>query len=175
MGFALRLVYTALDVAGQTIGQLMGLGFASMVDPQNGVQVPVVSQFYTIVAVLLFLAFIGHLVLIEVLVDSFRTLPVGQDLPPASLWTLATWAGQLFVGAVLIALPAVAALVVINVAFGVITRAAPQLNIFAVGFPVTLMLGFAVMTLALPGLPDQWQRELEGAFETIRVLVGGNR
>lgn len=176
MGFALRVAFSALEIAGQVIGQLMGLGFASMLDPQNGVQVPVVSQFYTLMAVLLFLAFNGHLVLIEVLVESFRSLPVGAaGLPPASLWTLAAWAGQMFAGAVRVALPAVTALLVINLTFGVITRAAPQLNIFAVGFPVTLLLGFLVMLFSLPGLPAQWQLQLEGTFAALQALTGGGR
>jgi flagellar biosynthetic protein FliR len=173
MGFALRMTFGALDLAGQTIGQLMGLGFASMLDPQNGVQVPVVSQFYTLLALLLFLAFNGHLVLIEVLVASFHTLPVGAALGPDGLWTLAGWAGQMFAGAVLIALPAIAALVVVNLALGVITRAAPQLNIFAVGFPATLLLGFVVMLVALPGFSGQWQLQLEGTFEALHRLLGG--
>ena len=72
MGFLLRLVFTAVEIAGQIVGQLMGLGFASMIDPENGVQVPVMSQYYSIMAILLFLAFNGHLLLIEMIVESFR-------------------------------------------------------------------------------------------------------
>ncbi len=172
LGFALRMVFSALELAGEVIGQLMGLGFASMIDPQNGVQVPVISNFYTLMAVLLFFAFDGHFALIEVLVDSFRTLPLAAAPNYEGFRTLVAWAGQMFAGAVLVALPAAAALLLVNLAFGITTRAAPQLNIFAVGFPLTLILGFVVMLLSLPSLPEQWQRLLDGGFALMRSLQG---
>ncbi len=152
MGFALQLVFSALVTAGQTIAMSMGLGFAALVDPQNGIQVPVVSQFYLISSTLLFLVLNGHLHLIEMVVDSFRTLPVGiHGLPREAIYDLVVWATQMFAGALMVALPAVTSIMLVNLALGVITRAAPQMNIFSVGFPITLLGGFAIIILTMPG------------------------
>lgn len=175
MGFALRLVFSAFVLAGQIIGQTMGLGFASLVDPQNGVQVPVVSQFYLILTTLIFLSLNGHLILIEVLYGSFTTLPVGEHgITTNGLWGIVIWGGQVFSGAVLVSLPAMTALLVVNVAFGVMTRASPQLNIFAIGFPVMILLGVLIMMMTLPVLIPQLTYMMNEAFIVIQqqILAG---
>lgn len=175
MGFALRLVFSAFVLAGQIIGQTMGLGFASLVDPQNGVQVPVVSQFYLILTTLIFLSLNGHLILIEVLSGSFTTLPVGEHgITTNGLWGIVIWGGQVFSGAVLVSLPAMTALLVVNVAFGVMTRASPQLNIFAIGFPVMILLGVLIMMMTLPVLIPQLTYMMNEAFIVIQqqILAG---
>ncbi len=174
MGFMLQLVFSALLIGGQTVAMSMGLGFAAMVDPQNGVQVPVIGQYFTVVATLLFLALDGHLVMIAVLADSFHALPVaplgmGRD----DLWAVAAWAGRMFAGGVLIAMPVVTAMLLTNIAFGVITRAAPQLNIFGVGFPMTLTLGFVVMMFALPSLIPQFTQLFDDAVALLTGLGAG--
>lgn len=172
MGFTLRLVFAAFVLAGQLIGQTMGLGFASMVDPQNGVQVPVVSQFYLIIVTLLFLAMNGHLILIEVLAASFKSLPVGgAGITGQGLWSVVVFGGQVFSGAILISLPAMTALLVVNVAFGVMTRAAPQLNIFAIGFPVMIFLGLVIILLTLPVLLPQLTYMMNDAFMLIQQQI----
>lgn len=175
MGFVLQMVFSAVAQAGESIAMSMGLGFASMVDPQNGVQVPVVSQYYVVTATLIFLALNGHLVLFEVLIDSFYSLPVGgEGLQREAFWKIATWGGHMFVAAVLISLPAVAAMLLVNLSFGVITRAAPQLNIFAVGFPMTLLLGFVLIMLSLPSLTQKLSDLMLDAFSLMgRLMVGG--
>lgn len=153
MGFIVQMVFAAVVIAGQSLAMTMGLGFAMSVDPQHGVQVPVISQFYMILATLIFLAVDGQLVLIRLVADSFTYLPVGL-----SGWRddfgldVALWASQMFLSAMLLALPALIAILLINIAFGVITRAAPQLNIFSVGFPVTIMAGFLFIFLTLPSV-----------------------
>lgn len=172
MGFAVRLVFMVLELAGQIIGQQMGLGFAVMVDPQSGAQVPTISQLYVIVATLMFLSLNGHLLMLKVLADSFRTLPVGTGgISHAGLWHLIGWGGWLLSNAVLLALPAIAALLIINLAFGVITRAAPQLNIFAVGFPVMILLGTGVILVSMPALQPHLVRMLNEALGLARQLV----
>lgn len=174
MGLALHFVFNAFVFAGEIIAMQMGLGFASMVDPQNGVSVPVVSQFYVILVTLVFLALDGHLALIELLADSFHTIPIGPAglaLPP--MWDLVLRAGQVFAGALAVALPAVAALLVVNIAFGVMTRAAPQLNVFALGFPLTLLLGFVLILFTLPATLPQITQQLEDGFDFARLLLGG--
>jgi len=175
MGFVLRLVFAALELGGHMIATQMGLGFASLVDPQNGSQTPLLSQFYSLLGTLVFLSLNGHLLLVQLLVDSFRTLPVAAvGVDRDALWVLATWASRTFAGAVLISLPAVASLLVVNLAFGVMTRAAPQLNIFAVGFPITLILGLLILLYNLPGMLYQLNGLFDEAFRTIGQLIGGD-
>jgi flagellar biosynthetic protein FliR len=176
LGVLLRMVFAALELAGEAISQLMGLGFASLVDPQNGVQVPVLSQYYLLLATLVFFALGGHLLWIQVLAESFRVLPVApQGLAPGGAWALAGFAGQMFAWAVQLALPVVAALLVVNLAFGVLMRAAPQLNVFSVGFPVSLLLGFVLILVSLsPLLQKLTPLTLAGAEHATRVLAAGH-
>jgi len=172
MGFLVRMVFAAVELAGSLIGQTMGLGFAQMMDPANGVTVPVISQFYTVLATLIFLLLNGHLVLIETLVGSFQAIPVAlSSITEAGLWTLLAWSGWIFKGALVISLPALAALLLVNAAFGVMMRAAPQLNIFVIGFPISLMLGFVFMLLSLPLFAPQFASLLESAFEAVGAMI----
>ncbi|MFK7974645.1 MAG: flagellar biosynthetic protein FliR [Halioglobus sp.] len=172
MGFLMQMVFAAAVVAGQAIAMAMGLGFAMSVDPQNGVQVPVLSQFYVILSTLLFLSMNGHLVLIELLVNSFTFIPVGlASLSDNFALNIVLWASQMFLGALVVALPALTALLLINLAFGVITRAAPQLNIFAVGFPITILAGFVFVFLSMPSSFALFANVMESAFEQIVLLV----
>jgi flagellar biosynthetic protein FliR len=172
MGFILQMVFSAFVIAGQSIAMAMGLGFASIIDPQNGVQVPVVSQAFLIMVTLVFLALNGHLLLIEVLADSFHRLPVGPVvISQDGLWQLVSWGSNMFVGGMLVALPAVAALLLVNLAFGVASRAAPQLNIFAVGFPVMIMVGLAFIILTLPSITDHLSRLMLQAINVINKVV----
>jgi len=173
MGFTLQLVMSAVITGGQAVALQMGLGFSLMVDPQNGVQVPVLSQFYILMVLLVYLSLNGHLILIEVMVDSFTILPIGHSLMPESLWQLVNWAGLIFSGAVAIALPAIASLLIINIAFGVMTRAAPQLNIFAIGFPITLTLGFALVLFTLPSVIPHATNMFNSAYQMLKQLLVG--
>jgi len=153
MGFIMQMAFSALVIAGQTLAMTMGLGFAMSVDPQNGVQVPVLSQLYVILATLFFLAIDGHLLMLAFISDSFSLLPPGlADWHWDLAINIVLWASQMFASALLLALPALTAVLLINVSFGVITRAAPQLNIFAVGFPVTILVGFVFVFLSMPAL-----------------------
>ena len=172
MGFVMQLVFGAVVVAGHSIAMSMGLGFAMSVDPQNGVQVPVVSQLNVVLATLLFLAIDGHLMLFAAVAESFTLLPVASAGAPDGIFAAVVALGsQLFASALLLALPTLTAILMINVAFGVITRAAPQLNIFAVGFPVTILAGFLFMLLALPSFMSALRRFLElGLDQTLLVL-----
>ncbi len=175
MGFTLQLVFSALVIAAQSMSMGMGLGFAMAVDPQNGVQVPVIGQYYLTLGTLIFLALNGHLVMIQVLIDSFQSLPVSVNgLTHDGLWALVGWGGRMFAGAVLIALTAMTSMLLINLAFGVMSRAAPQLNIFGVGFPVMMGMGFLVILFSLSGLTTHMEDLLRDAFELMGLLVAGN-
>ncbi len=173
MGFVLQLVFNTIVIAGETMATTMGLGFASIIDPQNGVNVPVVSQFLLMLGILVFLGLDGHLMLVRLLSDSFVWLPVGPlGLDPDALWAIAAWATRMFAGAVQLALPMVAALLVVYLALGVMTRAAPQLNIFSVGFPVTLLAGFILILLSLPTLVPGFVALLEEGYLLIGQVLG---
>lgn len=171
MGFVLQMAFAGMVFGGQIIANKMGLGFAQMVDPQNGVQVPVLSQFYLILSTFVFLFLDGHLILIEVLARSFQTMPIGESLGRADYHSIVAWGSDMFTGGLLIALPAVTALLLINLGFGVITRAAPQLHIFAVGFPLAIILGFMLVWASLQGAMDGFADMTESAFRLVKDLV----
>lgn len=174
LGFCIQMMFHVFVVAGQLMAMQMGLGFASMIDPTNGVAVAVVSQFYVLLVTMLFLAMNGHLVLIDIVVESFFSLPVSaQWLGGDYFWTIANWGSWLFTSGLLIALPAVTAILVVNFAFGVMTRAAPQLNIFSLGFPFTLVFGIFIIWASLSGFLPQYQLMSEQAFAMVRSLIQG--
>ncbi|NNJ93186.1 MAG: flagellar biosynthetic protein FliR [Halobacteria archaeon] len=174
MGFTLQLVFSAIVIAAQSIAMSMGLGFANAVDPQNGVQVPVVAQYYLTLATLMFLALNGHLILVQILVDSFQSLPIGEvGLTQTDIWALVGWGGRMFAGAVAIALTAMASLLLVNLAFGVMSRAAPQLNIFGVGFPVMMLTGFVIIMLSVPGMTPHVSNLMQDAFLLLQTMLGG--
>lgn len=170
-GFVLQLYFQLFSVAGQIIAIQMGLGFASMVDPANGVSVPVLGQFLLMLVTLLFLAMNGHLVVFEVLAESFVTLPVGQGLLVDHYWELAGKLGWVLAAGLLLALPVVIALLVVNLAFGVMTRAAPQLNIFSIGFPLTLVLGLFIFWLGIADFLAHFQALTSDALQLLRELA----
>lgn len=173
LAFVLQLLFQVSVVAGQMISYQMGLGFASIADPVNGVSVAVLSQFYLMLTMLLFLSMNGHLVVVEVLVESFRVMPVALQAPDFDmLWQLAAWGAWMFSAAVVIALPAVTALLVVNFAFGIMNRAAPQLNIFSLGFPFTMLFGLLIVFISLSGFLPQYQRLAEEGLLMTRQLIG---
>ena len=162
MGLAMRAVFAGIGMAGDVIGLQMGLGFAQFYDAQTSAQVPVVGQFLNLLATLVFLSINGHLLLIATLIDSFRGVPVESAGTLANtLMNFVLFGGMIIQAAVLLALPLIATLLVTNSALGVLSRAAPQLNIFAIGFPVTILTGFIVLLLTLP----YWIPALQHLFE----------
>lgn len=172
MGLAIRIVFSAVEMAGHIMGLQMGLGFATFFDPQNSAQIPIMGQFLGLVAILLFLAVNGHLMVISVLVDSFRVLPVGLYPLASGAWkTVALWGGEIFRSGMLISIPVVAALLMTNIALAVLNRAAPQLNIFVVGFPLTLAIGFIVIALALGHFLPVFNSMLETGFLTMLKIA----
>jgi len=169
IGFTTQLVFSAIIMAGQIIAMQMGLGFSLMVDPQNGQQAPVLSQFYVIMVMLVYLSLNGHLVLVQIILDGFETLPIAvTGLSTDSIWQIVSWGSYIFSGALGIAIPAIASLLVVNLSFGIMTRAAPQLNIFAVGFPVTMMLGFVLVLLTITNIAPQSNALFLNVYQVIR-------
>lgn len=169
MGFAVRLIFSAIDMAGVMIGMQMGLGFATLYDPDNGGQTPVLSEFIGLIALLLFMAINGHLLMIATLTNSFTALPIGATPPGRGSWLNLAEAGMIvFSSGILLALPILVALLMANLALGVLTRAAPQLNLFAIGFPLTLALGFAVLLVAAPYLNAPLQQLYEHGLQSMQ-------
>jgi len=176
MGFALQLVFEALSLSGELLANSMGLSFAYNVDPMRGNNTPTLGQFYTILVVLTFFALDGHLTLIEIAAGSLRSLPVGTlGLGNDALWTLVSWGGQLFAGALSIALPGVTALLIVNLGFGIVSRAAPTLNLFGVGFPVALFCGLVILLLGLPATQAGFVQLLGAGSRLVGSLVGLGR
>lgn len=175
MGLAMRVAFAAVDMAGELIGLQMGLGFANFFDPTQGSNAPVVAQFMGLLAILFFLALNGHLLIISTLAQSFSVLPIGADLFGAqAAYSVVTWGGRMFESGLTLALPVVAALLIANLALGVLTRTAPQLNIFAVGFPITLMLGFFMLALVLPYLTAPLEKLLTSGVSMALEIAAGN-
>ena len=150
MGFSLRLVFSAVDMAGSLISNQMGLGFATAYDPDSASQTAVISEFLGLLALLTFLAINGHLMVIATLTQSFAFLPIGISSTANATWlNIASAGGIIFSSGVFLALPIVVALLITNIALGVLGRVAPQLNLMAIGFPVTIILGFASLQISL--------------------------
>ncbi|KTC17345.1 MULTISPECIES: flagellar biosynthetic protein FliR [Pseudomonas] len=170
-GLSLQLFFQIFVVAGQVVAIQMGMAFASMVDPVNGVNVAVVSQFLSMLVTLLFLSMNGHLVVFEVITESFTTLPVGTGLMVNHYWDLVGRLSWVLGAALLLVLPAITALLVVNIAFGVMTRAAPQLNIFSIGFPLTLVLGLGIFWVVLADILSHYQALASEALQWLRELA----
>jgi flagellar biosynthetic protein FliR len=174
IGFVLQIVFDALAMGGQLLANTMGLSFAFNVDPLRGTGAPVVGQFYTLIATLTFLALNGHLAIVQALVDGFTTMPVGmQGLGPQGYWELVGWGAALFRGALMVALPGLTALLIVNLAFGVVSRAAPTLNLFAIGFPATLIGGLLIILAGLPAMQAGFTALMRETLQLATRLMGG--
>jgi flagellar biosynthetic protein FliR len=165
IGFAVRLVFAALELAGELIGLQMGLNFAGFFNPSTGQQQNAVASFMSLLALLMFISIDGHLMLIHALAESFRLYPVsvGMDLP-MGFDRLLRLGSDMFAIALTIALPFLAVMLLTNVVLGVLARVAPQLNIFAVGFPMTILVGLVTLFVLLPYVETPLRSALERAL-----------
>lgn len=172
IGFAMRIVFVAVEMAGEIAGLQMGLGFASFYDPQNFGYTPVIGKFLGLLTTLVFLSVNGHLMVLAALAESFHAFPVSAEpLSSLSLRTLVEWGGKIFLAGLLLSLPLLAALLIANLALGILTRAAPQLNLFAVGFPVTLSIGLLVLAVSLPYLASPLTRLIDEGLHMMLVVA----
>jgi flagellar biosynthetic protein FliR len=171
MGFTMRLVFAAVEFAGEVASSTMGLGFATFFDPTSSARTSAISQFLALVATMVFLALNAHLALIEALVESFFTLPIsGTPLSLAAPLEMVRWGSRIFSAGLQVSLPIVAALLITNIALAILTRAAPQLNLFGIGFPITLGAGFLVISLTLPYLGTPLQNLFNQGLEASRRI-----
>jgi flagellar biosynthetic protein FliR len=171
MGFTMRLVFAAIEFAGEVASSTMGFSFATFFDPSSAGRTSAISQFLALVATMAFLALNAHLVLIEALVESFFTLPIaGTPLSLSAPLEMVRWGGQIFSSGLQLSMPIVAALLIVNIALAILTRAAPQLNLFGIGFPITIGAGFLVISLTLPYLGTPLQTMFNGGIEASRRI-----
>ncbi len=175
MGFAMQIVFHATEMAGEFIGLQMGLGFATLYDASIPGFIPVLGQFMGVIISLVFLAIDGHLLLLSGLIGSFDALPIAAQSATPGLRSLVDWAGCIFSYALALSLPLMAALLITNLALGVLTRAAPQLNIFAVGFPLTILMGFLILALSFPYFRPVIEQLLHDGFESMLKVAGSMR
>ncbi len=172
MGLMLQIVTASVVVAGQAVSNAMGLSMASLIDPNLG-NVPVIAQFLLVLSTLIFVSLGGHAMLLAMVLESFSTLPVGRSLiDQVAYGQLVSWSSMIFLGAVLTALPVMATLLFISIGLGVVTRAAPSLNIFSVGLPATIVAGFFVLMVSLSSIAGRIQWLWLQGLTQIRVMVG---
>jgi flagellar biosynthesis protein FliR len=176
MGFSMRLVFTAVMAAGEYIGLQMGLSFASFFDPMSQGATMVVSRLLNMLALLIFLAVDGHLMLVTVLAESFHTLPIADAPLAAKGWMLlVASASDVFAHGLMLSLPLVTALLILNLAMGILNRASPQFSIFAVGFPLTLLAGILMMQLLMPNLGAFLEPRFAEGFASMLNVTRGLR
>ena len=173
IGIIMHFAFAAITSAGAFIATSMGLSMAVVADPVNGHQSPVLAQVLLVLATLVFLSIGGHLIIIELMLDSFRLIPINEFyVNREMLWAILQWSSLIFSGAIMIALPAMVTMLLTNSAMGVISRAAPALNVFAVGFPASLFFGLVMIYLLIPffgsGMENVWFR----CFEYVRIFLG---
>jgi flagellar biosynthetic protein FliR len=173
LGFVLQVAFAAPMIASEVIGMSMGLGFANAVDPNSGVSTPALGQFLSLLLTLLFLAVDGHLVLVDLVVRSYTAVPPGAWLAPDKLLGIAMFGGYAFMAGLLLALPVGFLLLCLNVVVGMISRAAPALNLFAIGIPASLALGVVAILLALPAMGEYLLVIIRQALDAAPTLVLG--
>lgn len=172
MGVVLQVVVAALVVAGQSISAAMGLAMANMIDPNVG-NVPVLSQFLLVLSTLIFVGFGGHAMLLGLVLESFQALPIGASILNQDIFgQVIRWSSMMFLGGLLLALPVMVSLLFINIGLGVVTRAAPSLNIFAVGFPALILAGFIILIFSMDSIGGRISWLWMQGFSTLRDILG---
>ena len=171
-GLTLSIWFGAASLAGEKIASTTGLGFSQMVDPDTGGQTPVVSLILDLFLITIFLSLNGHLIAIEFLFKSFEIFNINNGLPSIDLVGLGIEAaGAMFYTGGLIMLPVVGALLMTNVAVGIITRAAPQLNMFSFAFPVTMILAFFIMYISSQSIGNAFTELTRSSLESIENIL----
>ena len=171
IGLMMQIIFSAIEMAGQVSGMTMGFGFATNYDPQSAGSTIVISQLMGILALLVFLSMNGHLIMISALLESFYAFPVTAEPRMIDGMTIAIWGAKLFSISLQLSLPIVATLLITNLALGILTKSSPQLNIFGIGFPITLCVGFLVIMLMLPTMAAPYQYILEQGMAASKTML----
>ncbi len=172
-GLILHMLFTIFTLLGQIVSLQMGLGMAMMNDPVNGMSVAILGRIFLIFSTLLFLALEGHLLIIDIVIQSFQVWPVGSGLSMVSLEGVISVFGWMFASSLALALPAIVAMLLVNISFGVMNRAAPSLNVYALGFPMTMLLGLVAVLISISGVPTRYTALVHDALRFLsRYLLG---
>ncbi len=173
-GLILHMLFTVFTMLGQIVSLQMGLGMAMMNDPVNGLSVAILGRIFLLFTTLLFLALEGHLLVIDVLIQSFTVWPVGSGISMLSLHGIINVFGWMFSAALALALPAIVSMLLANISFGVMNRAAPSLNIYALGFPMTMLLGLVAVLISVTGVPGRYTALVHDALRFLNHFMLGN-
>lgn len=175
LGFVVQIGVAAAMLGGEVLAQAMGLGFAASVDPSSGHHSPVLSSAFAMLATVLFLATDGHHVLIQIIAASYDAWPPGTGLRGDIAWRIVLFGGHAFAAGVVIALPVAALIWATQIAMAMLARAAPNLNLFAVGFPAALTAGLFALALLLPVLAGTLDQSVAEALGTAASLLDDPR
>ena len=168
LGLIMRVVFAVVQTAGEFIGLQMGLSFASFFDPQTGANTAVLARIMNMVAMLLFIAMNGHLLMLAGFIRSFDLLPISANpINSAGIAVLLDWSSQVLVSGMLLALPLIIVLLSISLALGILNRTAQQLSVFAVGFPISLMVGLILLWIVLPQIAPFFERLVDSGIQTM--------
>ncbi len=169
LGFAVRLVFSAVEFAGELVGLQMGLNFAGFFDPISASTATATSRFFGTLVALLFIVINGHLLVIAALAQSFVAFPIAPE-PLAFIHQMQPhrWGAEIFSTGLWIALPLIATLLFVNLVLGAVSRVAPQINIFAIGFPITLGVGLLGLLFTLPFMTQPFTMTLERLLDNFQ-------
>ena len=176
MGLILQLVFQVFLLLGDIIAMQSGLGFAVLNDPNTESTVPIVGQLYIIVASYLFLVFDGHLYFFQLLFGSFQAVPIDvKGLTVESYYQIVHLTSWTLASGVKIAMPAITALLMVNIAFGVMTKAAPQINIFSIGFPIAMLIGISIIGLCLSTIDFHFSQLFAYGMDFLNTEILGGK
>jgi flagellar biosynthesis protein FliR len=174
LGLTMQIVFVAIQATGEFVGLGMGLGFATFFDQQSAGSTAVLSSYLNVFAMLVFLVLDGHLQMVSALIATFQTLPISADLLGAAGWrSLVNWGGTIFSMGLLLALPVVAALLIANLSLGILNRAAPQIGVFQIGFPLTMLVGMLLLQLMVPNMIPFFARLFDNGIEQMGRVAAG--
>ncbi|OXR49692.1 MULTISPECIES: flagellar biosynthetic protein FliR [unclassified Pusillimonas] len=172
LGLVMRIVFAAVQTAGEFIGLQMGLSFASFFDPQTGANTAVLARLMNMIAMLLFLAVNGHLLMLAGLIRSFDLLPISSTpIQSTGLGVLFDWSAQVMISGMLLALPLIIVLLSISLALGILNRTAQQLSVFAVGFPISLLVGLILLWVVLPQIAPFVQQLFDSGYDAMGRVI----
>ena len=172
LGLCTLFISQAFIVAGQAVAMQTGLGFASLVDPVSGTNSPVVGQFFTVLCTLVFFSLNGHLIFFKLMLESFTTLPMGQFIPNSSIEEFLYFSGSMFKAGLAMSISAICTMLVVNFTLGVMTKAATQLNIFSLGFAVTMIVGICVLFISISSFMRNFTNNFNDVFDEACSLIG---
>ncbi len=174
IGFVLQIGFASALLAGEAISNVSGLSFAAMSDPSTGVMSTTISQYLSMLTLVLFLSMNGHLALMQIIADSYRALPPGQAwLSFSAIGGIVQFGGLMFSAGLIIALPVGFVLLLVQIIMGLVARSAPALNLFAVGLPATILAAVVLLAMATPAMADAISQVINQSLDQARLIAGG--